>query len=323
MAEGAQVKIVYKKKKGDHPFHGGSWKVALADFMTALFALFLVMWILAQSQEVRSAVAYYFRHPEDFQGLENVVYEGGLGIDADARGRPEIKAKIHKESSKAIELATQVQRAIGHPELMTFGVQEGNTRPERGESVVKPGPKTAPHDIKTFLELKDELDTLLRKEVKKDNLEEVWEMAVSQKGLVVRLEENRKAPMFVGHSRDFAPAFQKALIILGRELGRLHDRDPDAKVERYNRIEINGHGPGPASREFEKGLKWIGSAETAELARRVMTAAGLKDMQVVRVAGCGDSLPLQTSALKDKTGLGFPRRITILVHPWQWEPESW
>ncbi len=58
------VRIVYRKKKahgGGH--HGGAWKVAFADFMTAMFALFLVLWLVNQSSDVKSAIAGYFQDP--------------------------------------------------------------------------------------------------------------------------------------------------------------------------------------------------------------------------------------------------------------------
>jgi len=54
--------IVRKRGHGSAP-HGGAWKVAFADFMTAMFALFLVMWIVNQSTDIRSAVAGYFQDP--------------------------------------------------------------------------------------------------------------------------------------------------------------------------------------------------------------------------------------------------------------------
>lgn len=56
--------IIIRRKKVVHRHHGGSWKIALADFMTALMALFLVMWVLSQSsQKQREAVGEYFRTP--------------------------------------------------------------------------------------------------------------------------------------------------------------------------------------------------------------------------------------------------------------------
>ncbi len=58
------VRIVYRKKGGHGAaHHGGAWKVAFADFMTAMFALFLVLWLINQSSDVKSAIAGYFQDP--------------------------------------------------------------------------------------------------------------------------------------------------------------------------------------------------------------------------------------------------------------------
>ncbi len=55
--------IIIKKVVGGHGHHGGAWKVAFADFMTAMFALFLVLWLVNQSSDVKSAIAGYFQDP--------------------------------------------------------------------------------------------------------------------------------------------------------------------------------------------------------------------------------------------------------------------
>src|SRR5437879_7867206 len=59
------IKRVVKKVHGGH--HGGAWKVAYADFVTAMMALFMVLWIIGQSsKEAKEAIADYFRHPGVF-----------------------------------------------------------------------------------------------------------------------------------------------------------------------------------------------------------------------------------------------------------------
>jgi chemotaxis protein MotB len=55
--------IIIKKKVQGHGHHGGAWKVAFADFMTAMFAMFLVLWLVNQSSDVKSAIAGYFQDP--------------------------------------------------------------------------------------------------------------------------------------------------------------------------------------------------------------------------------------------------------------------
>ncbi len=65
MTPGARERpiIVVKKKKAAHAHHGGSWKVAYADFVTAMMAFFLVMWIMGMDQDVRDMVQGYFNNP--------------------------------------------------------------------------------------------------------------------------------------------------------------------------------------------------------------------------------------------------------------------
>lgn len=58
--------IIVKKKKGGGGHHGGAWKVAYADFVTAMMALFIVLWVLGQDEEVIQAVAGYFKDPANF-----------------------------------------------------------------------------------------------------------------------------------------------------------------------------------------------------------------------------------------------------------------
>jgi len=76
---GGQPPIIIKRiKKGGHGHHGGAWKVAYADMVTALMALFIVLWILSQSDEVTRAVAGYFRDPVGFvTGGQPSIAEGG------------------------------------------------------------------------------------------------------------------------------------------------------------------------------------------------------------------------------------------------------
>ncbi len=57
------ILIIIKKKKGHGGHHGGAWKVAFADFMTAMMALFLVLWLVTQSSDIKSSIAGYFQDP--------------------------------------------------------------------------------------------------------------------------------------------------------------------------------------------------------------------------------------------------------------------
>jgi chemotaxis protein MotB len=62
MADTAEIFII-KKKKGHGGHHGGAWKVAYADFVTAMMALFIVLWLMNASKQVQEAVGGYFKDP--------------------------------------------------------------------------------------------------------------------------------------------------------------------------------------------------------------------------------------------------------------------
>ena len=72
-SEEAPIRIV-RKKSGHGGHHGGAWKVAYADFVTAMMALFIVLWIVGQSKQVKAYIANYFKDPGAF--FENT--KGGI-----------------------------------------------------------------------------------------------------------------------------------------------------------------------------------------------------------------------------------------------------
>jgi chemotaxis protein MotB len=87
-----QIIIVKKKSGHKHAPHGGAWKVAYADFVTAMMAFFLVLWIIGQSRAVKASIAGYFRDPGIFdQQKSNGVIAGGdfrLDPEGDSRVKP-------------------------------------------------------------------------------------------------------------------------------------------------------------------------------------------------------------------------------------------
>ena len=79
-AKDDKPKVIIKKAKGHHGggHHGGAWKVAYADFVTAMMALFIVLWVLgASDKKFKSGLAHYFREPGVFSGSRGIVPDGG------------------------------------------------------------------------------------------------------------------------------------------------------------------------------------------------------------------------------------------------------
>jgi len=99
-----QVPVIIIKKHGGHAgHHGGAWKVAYADFVTSMMCLFIVLWIVNQDEEVKKAVAGYFRDPGAFHQLTDggVMSGGSILPDPGAGFMPEGRA----EAQKALEAA--------------------------------------------------------------------------------------------------------------------------------------------------------------------------------------------------------------------------
>lgn len=115
MADPSKRPIIIKKKKGGHGgHHGGAWKVAYADFVTAMMALFIVLWLLSSSEKVKKAVSGYFKDP--FGKGKNV------GTDMDGTGRDLNSAKddmsaLKEKLQSAIKLVPHFEQLKGNVEF--------------------------------------------------------------------------------------------------------------------------------------------------------------------------------------------------------------
>jgi chemotaxis protein MotB len=107
--KGDEVRIKIVKKKGHGGgHHGGAWKVAYADFVTTLMALFIVLWIVGQNDAVKVAVASYFKNPTILPGTRNsTLPPGGAGIlPAERHATAEERdSEIGESEEKALQAA--------------------------------------------------------------------------------------------------------------------------------------------------------------------------------------------------------------------------
>ncbi len=130
MSNGAPIIIRKKKVHGGHGHHGGSWKVAYADFVTAMMAFFMVMWIMGLSQQTRSIIAGYFNDP--FGKIKqtpqsNSVFElPGSVNNAIAAPENPPSSPYRQEAENLKKLAKTVQdklQSAGLLKLMAKGVE--------------------------------------------------------------------------------------------------------------------------------------------------------------------------------------------------------
>src|SRR2546421_7567032 len=94
--------IIVKKKGGHGGHHGGAWKVAYADFVTAMMALFIVLWLLSSSQEVQKAVGGYFSDPSGSGKMKGSTMAGsGEALAVSKDEMAELKDKLEQALHQA------------------------------------------------------------------------------------------------------------------------------------------------------------------------------------------------------------------------------
>lgn len=187
MSKGGERRpIIIRRKKVIHRHHGGSWKIALADFMTALMALFLVMWILSTAtQEQREGVAEYFRTP-----LATAI-TGGSGSAHTSNvipgGGPD---PTHAEGERArIDMRTQTRPADVQRRFF--------------------------HDLQRRIEAAMEADPELRQ------LRSQLRFDMTREGLRIQLLDTEQRPMFDIGSDRVAPYMRNLLRTMAPLLNEL------------------------------------------------------------------------------------------------------
>jgi chemotaxis protein MotB len=117
---GPKIIVVKKRAKAHAAHHGGSWKVAYADFVTAMMAFFLVMWIMGMDEGVKDMVQGYFENPvgfkKAFSGGKTLVSQGNSIVNADIR-RALILLRRQEEQERLEEAAERILDRIENSEL--------------------------------------------------------------------------------------------------------------------------------------------------------------------------------------------------------------
>ncbi|WP_252178631.1 flagellar motor protein MotB [Endozoicomonas sp. 4G] len=186
--------IVIKKKHGGHGdgHHGGSWKVAFADFAIAMMALFLLLWIMsATDKEQKSAIASYFDDPGSF--------------------RP-------KSSSRPIDFGGGMNTLVDIPKP-----GPGQRGREETEVVTKENTKTLNNTL-IFDKLSDELQKLIGGSKSAGRYEDYIQLEETPEGMRIVILDNNKRNMFEKGSARLKPFYQDLLLELAPIVNKLSFR---------------------------------------------------------------------------------------------------
>lgn len=316
MPEGPDGKtiIIIKKVSGHGGHHGGAWKVAYADFVTAMMALFMVLWLVNSAAEpTRQRIASYFRKPGIFQkGSGTPMEMGGGGILPDAfsppsDGNAQILAseKIYDVEAQSGRVRDLYDPGDGSKENRYAPKVDGKTGTGVDNTNVfeKKGPSEfdSKAEESKLQELKTEIEKAIEEsksaESKEGALGDI-EIKIDQRGLVIEIMDTDKVSMFSSGQAVILPEAEKKLSEIANILHKVS-----------NPIDIEGHTDakpfkGSNSIRYDN---WNLSTDRANAARRVLESSGFKRGQIARVVGYADE------RLKDTVNplSSANRRITI------------
>jgi len=275
MADDTQRPIVIKRiKKSGGGAHGGAWKIAYADFVTAMMAFFLLMWLLGSTTKAQmEGISQYFKTPL------KVALAGGSG-SGDA------SSVIKGGGEDLTRRAGQVKRGETDPANKAINLEAAKAEQER-------------QDAARLQELKAKLDKAIENNKKLSQFKKQLKIDITQEGLRIQIVDDKNRPMF-----DSGGAIMKAYTrdIL-REIGKTLNEVP-------NKISLSGHTDAVPYYGGEQGYSnWELSADRANASRRELVAGGLEDGKVLRVVGLGSAIPFN----KDNPNDPVNRRISIVV----------
>ena len=267
--------IVKKIKKGGHGHHGGAWKIAYADFVTAMMAFFLLMWLLGSTTEGdKKGISDYFNAP-----LRVALMAGGSGSGDSSH-------VIKGGGQDLTRTSGQVKRGDVDSTRTTVNVQALKEEQARAE--------------KARLEaLKQKIESKIAANAKLAALSGQLRLEMTRDGLRIQIVDEQSRPMFDSGSAVVKPYMRELL----QEIGAVLTEVP-------NRLTLEGHTDAQPFSGGDRGYgNWELSSDRANASRRELVQGGLTDDRVLRVQG------LASSNLFDRSDPLNPqnRRISIIV----------
>lgn len=280
MAEELQP-IIIKRIAAAHAHHGGSWKVAFADFATAMMAFFLMMWLMgATTADQKGGISQYFKNPSAVQGASPLP-------------SPSAMQGLGGPSTGMISLGGSTEM-YQNPDQPT---QETDSPQEKRDLADNAGSGSGEADKKRLESLMVDLkDAVQQRDALKPFADQLM-MDLTAEGLRIQVVDKESRSMFALGS----PTLETFSTAMLRELAAIISTVP-------NRISISGHTDGRPYHRMNYG-NWELSADRANAARRALVDGGLPAEKIGRVVGLSSFAPLDPENVENPIN----RRISIIV----------
>jgi len=276
MAENlAQKPIVIKRiKKVAGVHHGGTWKIAYADFVTAMMAFFLLMWLLGSTtQGDKEGISDYFKTPlkvalqgGDTSGDSPSILKGG-GEDLTRQTGQRKRADFENlKQSVDLKAALALQERI---------------------------------ELQQLKKLKKKIERSIENNAALKNYKAQLLLDITSEGLRIQIVDERNRPMFAIGKAELQPYTREILREIGKTLNDVS-----------NKISLSGHTDATPYPSGEKSYSnWELSADRANASRRELIAGGMHPEKMLRVVGLSSAVLFD----KNDPYNSFNRRISIIV----------
>jgi chemotaxis protein MotB len=277
MADDSQQQpVVIKRirKRGGGAAHGGAWKIAYADFVTAMMAFFLLMWLLGSTtQGDLEGIAEYFKTPL------KVALAGGSGSG-------DSSSVIKGGGRDLTRRESQIKKGDIEEQKKIINVKAVEAELQRAE-------------LSRLKELKRKLERVIEANAVLHQFQKQLLVDITTEGLRIQIVDEQNRPMFAIGKAELQPYTREIL----REIGRSLNEVP-------NRISLSGHTDAAPYPSGEKGYSnWELSADRANASRRELIVGGMSESKILRVVGLSSAVMLD----KGDPFNPINRRISIIV----------
>jgi chemotaxis protein MotB len=273
--------IIKRIKKAEHAHHGGAWKVAYADFVTAMMAFFLLMWLInTASPEQKRGIADYFA-PQSI--AQTVSGSGGV-----LGGRV-----LGQESSRAGGAVAVLQKnSPPAPADQSRTTQNGNRQGGDSDNA------TASTENGEFAHAAEAIHQSIRDNPDIAALSQQVMVDQTPEGLRIQLVDQDGRPMFQQGTAEPMPYTKRLLQAVAKIISRLP-----------NRVSISGHTEAKAFASSNGMTNWELSSARANAGRAVLAASGVDSDRIYEVAGKAGAEPL----LPEDPNASANRRLSIVL----------
>ena len=271
--EGLRPIIVKKIKKGGGGHHGGAWKIAYADFVTAMMAFFLLMWLLGSTTKGDlNGISEYFKTPL------KVAMQGGSGSG---------------DSSSVIQGGgSDLSRRTGQVKMTDDPAQSKTYNLDAAKKALEAEERSRLQALRARIEMTIDTNAELKK------FKEQLLLDFTSEGLRIQIVDLQNRPMFNAGKADLQPYAREILEAIAPALNDVP-----------NKIGLSGHTDSTPYFTETGYSNWELSADRANASRRALLHGGLADNKILRVVGLASAAHLDRADPFNPIN----RRISIIV----------